>query len=150
MHSITMADEELVIPLHLKGVMSYFPVWTPTLYEVENCTNIILTSESEWDPYADIYNESESKLNELHKVIRSLRSEHKDLVDNIAIKTLKVGDMHVNKKANLQTAEQLAHLWAVPTTVARDSLKSTTQEFIRSAKHPIERKVFYQERYAEI
>ncbi len=35
MHSITMADEELVIPLHLKGVMSYFPVWTPTLYEVE-------------------------------------------------------------------------------------------------------------------
>jgi hypothetical protein len=33
----------------------------------------------------------------------------------------------------------LAHTWAVPILVAKDTLKATTQEFIRSSLHPVER-----------
>jgi hypothetical protein len=54
-HSITTSEGDLNIPLKMRGTISYFPVRTPSLYEIENCTNITLTSESEWNHYLTIY-----------------------------------------------------------------------------------------------
>jgi len=61
-HSITALDVDLIIPLKMKGIISYFPVRTPSPDEIENCTNVILTSDSEWDLYSSAFQEIEKKL----------------------------------------------------------------------------------------
>jgi len=50
-HSIITEDKQMNIPLELRGIISYFPVQTPTDHELDKCPSIILTSEYEWNPY---------------------------------------------------------------------------------------------------
>jgi len=52
-HSIITDDKQLNIPLELRGIISYFPVRTPTDHELDNCPSIIFTSEYEWNPYSE-------------------------------------------------------------------------------------------------
>jgi len=61
MHSITINEENFSIPLKLKGVISYFDVRTPSLHESENCSQINLTSDIEWNPYSPEFEELENK-----------------------------------------------------------------------------------------
>jgi hypothetical protein len=49
-HSIIVNEENLIIPLNLKGLISYFQVRRPTIVEIENCQHVVLTSEEEWNP----------------------------------------------------------------------------------------------------
>jgi hypothetical protein len=49
-HAIMCKDENLTIPLLLNGVISYFNVRRPSLYEIENCQHIALTAVEEWNP----------------------------------------------------------------------------------------------------
>jgi hypothetical protein len=54
-HSITLrselaADTNLMIPLMIKGVVSYFPSYYPTTHELDTCPHINLTSDAPWDP----------------------------------------------------------------------------------------------------
>jgi hypothetical protein len=60
-HSIISCDNQINIPLSLWGVISYFPVGTPTSRELENCTSITLTSDMEWHPYSENFEEEERK-----------------------------------------------------------------------------------------
>jgi hypothetical protein len=46
-HAIMCKDEILTIPLLLNGVISYFNVRTPSLYEIKNCQHIALTAAEE-------------------------------------------------------------------------------------------------------
>jgi hypothetical protein len=55
-------DENLTIPLLLKGVISYFNVTMPSLYEIENCQHIALTATEEWNPYARDFEEREDQV----------------------------------------------------------------------------------------
>ncbi len=52
-HSIYVPNAGLRIPLTMKGVISYFITRTPSPQELESCTWIMLTSESDWDPHSD-------------------------------------------------------------------------------------------------
>jgi hypothetical protein len=49
-HSILAPQNNLRIPLQLKGVISYFPSRYPSEKEIETCQWIALTSSQQWDP----------------------------------------------------------------------------------------------------
>jgi hypothetical protein len=61
-HSIHCPDENFNIPLHLKGIFSYFPSRTPTREEVETCKHIHLTNEHVWDPHSNTFQEQENNI----------------------------------------------------------------------------------------
>jgi hypothetical protein len=58
-HSILITKPDLIIPLQLNGIMSFFQTRCPTEYELQNpdkFTHITMTYESPvWDPYSDEY-----------------------------------------------------------------------------------------------
>ena len=62
-HSIYCSEEIYRIPLNLKGCISYFNVRKPTLYEIKNCTHLVMTSDVEWDPHSSIFDEQEQAVN---------------------------------------------------------------------------------------
>jgi hypothetical protein len=63
-HSIIVKDENLVIPLRLHGVMSYFNVRAPMVHEIDQCLNVQMTQEYvEWEPYSDMHLQHEEELN---------------------------------------------------------------------------------------
>jgi hypothetical protein len=46
-HSIIPTDNNIEIALQLKGIISYFPVRTPTTKEINNCQHIVITLDHE-------------------------------------------------------------------------------------------------------
>lgn len=59
-HSVV--KDNVVIPLKMKGVLSYFNVRMPTddeIFDTNNYVHIEMTSVSEWDPYDHRYEEDE-------------------------------------------------------------------------------------------
>ena len=62
-HSICFPEENYRIPLNLTGCISYFNVRKPTLYEIKNCTHLVMTSDVEWDPHSSIFDEQEQAVN---------------------------------------------------------------------------------------
>jgi len=62
-HSVYAPNENVRIPLDLKGVISYFVTRAPTPQEVETCKWIALTSDTDWDPHSDIFKINESSHN---------------------------------------------------------------------------------------
>ena len=63
-HAIIGTDNsgtEVVMPLLLRGMISYLPTHYPTEEEQRYCRRIILTSDAEWDPYCDSYSAAETR-----------------------------------------------------------------------------------------
>jgi len=63
-----------------------------------------------------------------------------DLSDDVALKVFQIGKLKTDDRRSFKSEEQLANTWTVPILVAKDTLKATTQEFIHSSLHPIERR----------
>jgi hypothetical protein len=49
-HAIIVPTEDLTIPFDMRGVISYFDSHKLTKYELENCCQVVLTSDKPWDP----------------------------------------------------------------------------------------------------
>ena len=50
-HAITVPEEDdLKIPLSMRGVISYFPTHKPSEEEFKNCRRIVMCSDQPWDP----------------------------------------------------------------------------------------------------
>jgi hypothetical protein len=64
-HSIIIEDHNFIIPLHLNGIMSYFPTRRPTKDELEHpekFPHVIMTYDSPiWDPYDTEFSRIEQK-----------------------------------------------------------------------------------------
>jgi hypothetical protein len=108
--------------------------------EIENCFTVTLTSKTEWNPYFETYNDNEIS-NENKKIsVKVLISQHRDTNDDFMASLLKINKVNTEKKKLFMNEEQLARIWAIPQSVAHDTIKSTTQLFIRSKIHLIERR----------
>jgi Reverse transcriptase (RNA-dependent DNA polymerase) len=59
LHGIHHPDDDIFIPFHLHGCISYFSTRLPTATEINECRWITFTSEREWEPYSDHFAESE-------------------------------------------------------------------------------------------
>jgi len=141
MHSITIEEHHLTIPLKLNGVMSSFNVRTPTKDELYNCQHIDITSPTvEWEPYSTQFEEAESRLSDYEDTRRELKSLDvlcDDFHDKIMRRTMAASK--VSKTQLFVNSEELAKKWLVGLKVAQDTVKATTQHLIRNTIHPIER-----------
>jgi hypothetical protein len=50
---ISFLEDNLSIPLKLRGIISYFPVRTPTMDGIKNCHTVILTSDAKWNTFSE-------------------------------------------------------------------------------------------------
>jgi hypothetical protein len=148
-HSIYTENNELNIPLQLNGVISYFEVCKPTRNEIETCNHINLTSEHiEWEPYSPHFANQENMLanHNTNKImaITSINVEHDEIYDKLLH-----FEQHTNRNLSANTMikkrlfveeKELSRKWAVGNKVAEDTIKATTQSFIRSSLHLIKRR----------
>ena len=58
-HSVYSPGSNVMIPLELDGVISYFETTKPTDDELVNLDKVYLTSDTDWDPYSKAFNEKE-------------------------------------------------------------------------------------------
>jgi len=99
-HSIMIKEENLIIPLKLNGVISYFDARTPTLSEIENCQHVILTSPEEWNPYSNHFADCESRMTDTIR-ISSFSSEYMETTDrwmlseDMNMSTVKLDSKHL-------------------------------------------------------
>jgi hypothetical protein len=58
-HSLYFPDENVRLPLMLRGVISYLPTRYPSNHELDNCRWLSVTGEDEWEPYDEAFEERE-------------------------------------------------------------------------------------------
>jgi hypothetical protein len=63
-HSIYVPEDDVRIPLTLRGVISLFHTRYPTVDEIENCRWLLFTSELEWDPHSITFEENENAVSD--------------------------------------------------------------------------------------
>ena len=83
-HSIYFKDEDLRIPLKLKGIFSYFNHRIPTYEEIDVLNVIFLTPDSSsWDPHSNHYaNEEEAFLDNDGLIVDNPRKRKNRIVDD--------------------------------------------------------------------
>lgn len=151
-HSLYFSDENIRIPLELNGCISYFNVQKPTLHEIHTCTTLSLTDDSiEWNPYSSIFAANETAVDDStnikanDRVLYSFTSSYYrdptlDLTDVIHNGLQQILAVSTGTRKAQVSAEDLAKKWAIGHQVAKDTIQATTQSFVRSALHPIERR----------
>ena len=141
-HSIIVNEENFSIPLLLNGVISYFQVRKPSIDEVENCRHITLTSNEEWSPYSTRFEELENQTQGQSMQISALTVDNMEYSDATAayLETMSLMSTQVTKKNLFIPEQELARRWSIGLKDAENTIKVTSQKFIRSALHPIERR----------
>jgi len=149
---------ELSIPLLIKGVISYFPTWKPTMQEYEETPSdrvLELTSENvDWDPQVETrFEEQEEvmlsssrlprKTNEMdatHRMVASLHSQQEhDLPEpifGIALAGATVSSLSTKDWLHGVGPEDLAKRWNIGIKTATQTVKVTTQKGVRTVLHP--------------
>jgi len=157
-------DEDLHLPLSLNGCISYLPTRIPSDHEIQNCTWVTLTSDEIWEPYSDTFQEQEKLAQQRH--FKSTRADflepylnlptHQDdfdlLLGSISstflpmnpkqslIKLNNVGSLNSSNQKTIFNPKVLSDKSGIGDDTALQTLKITTQKFIRSAINPIERR----------
>jgi hypothetical protein len=62
LHGIHHPDENVFIPFHLHGCISYFSTRLPTQNKLQECRWVTFTSEAEWQPYSPHFKKSEAAM----------------------------------------------------------------------------------------
>ena len=137
-HSIITEDKQMNIPLELRGIISHFPVQTPTDHELDHCPSIILTSEYEWNPYSEDF-EDEEKRHKYKNKIAMVKARNQD--DIVLKRVIAVqSQLQTKSKGLFLTHEELSKRWAISPAVARQTLTASTQTFVRNTQGPVERR----------
>jgi hypothetical protein len=157
-HSLYSPSDDVRIKLRLHGCLSYIPTRLPTAHEIENCPWVILTSDSEWDPYTSDFEEKEMLVladlppQEHERQIYAMSLDHCIVpsalasVSNIVThdmsyvsSVLTEGDGTSTTRRFMITQHDLAKRWRIGVHTAAQTLQVTTQKGIRNAVHPIQR-----------
>ena len=141
--------ENLLIPLELGGVTSFFPARKPTLKEYERCKKIEFTSpDPEWKPHDVQYSEEEMTYihsdGTLRDRVRSIAEQQShdeerfvSLVQSSVLLEPEEGELSavisvpVSMKAN-----KLSRLWGIGLQTAKKTIQVTTQKGIKSVAFP--------------
>lgn len=137
-HSIYFPNEQVSLPLRLKGVISYLETRYPTHDELQNCQWLTATSDAVWDPYSDSFAEQEEIMHEREglpnppsydRQIFELSSYDTSYQSSIYhnISSLTTGIKSLSK-----TDEQLAKIFNCSPKIAANTRAVTTQKGIRS------------------
>ena len=58
-HSIYFPNEDIRLPLKLKGVISHIDIRYPSQQEINNCRWLVVTGDEEWNPYDTSFADNE-------------------------------------------------------------------------------------------
>jgi len=150
-HSIYFPEEDMRPSLQLNGIISFLSIRKPSKREIETCTWLELTSDEEWDPYANTFAENESKYISTHidyVLSRQKNTDERYLYSiSTAFDTENVTSHPVINTSTMSStvkkginAGNLAQLWGIGIQSAEATLSATTQKTIRSSINPIERR----------
>jgi hypothetical protein len=139
--SIYFPEEDMRLPLQLNGIISFLSIRKPSKKEIETCTWLELTSDEEWDPYADTFADNESKYKPTlinYVLSRQKNTDERYLYSiSTAFDTENVTSHPVfNTSAVSSTmkkginAGNLAQLWGIGIQSAEATLSATTQKII--------------------
>jgi hypothetical protein len=147
----------MILPLSLKGVISYIDTRTPSQEELDTCKWITLTNEHDWDPHSEFFQEQENNFDALQdrhhhhneRQIYSVLSEYNqsrlhetiykqlsDAYDDNSYITLQVATTMTSKRGLNMNAETLSNNWCIGLEAAKKTLQVTTQKGIRNVLHP--------------
>ena len=78
--------EELVIPLALRGLTSYFPTRKPTKAELSTCRRFDLTSEEpEWDPQSIAHQEQEEATVDAYGIVHKTGFRNRRYISTVKV-----------------------------------------------------------------
>jgi transposase InsO family protein len=127
--------DELVIPLSLHGVTSYFHGRKPTAKEYEQCQRYELTYPNpDWQPHDETYAEEEDLRTNIDGTIRTIAAIFDE--EQFGNDLCQVFALSSDNPRYKLTPEQLAKTWNVGRTVAEKTLKATTQRAVRTVASP--------------
>jgi preprotein translocase subunit Sss1 len=135
---------ELLIPLELHGITSFFHGRKPTMKEYEECARTELTyPHPHWSPHDETYAEEEALQNELddeprsHRMIKAVHDERgfeRDLVHSLRVASM--ASVQSDPSRFKLTPERLSQTWGIGLTIAKKTLEATTQKAVRTVLHP--------------
>ena len=156
-HRISIDHPDLHIPLHITGTTIFLESSTPTQHELDTCSHIHLTLDSDWNPHtvqlasaqraeAEMIGASDIEpglaqisavfcCNQMAEAISEQRLIMATTVDVPGAKTF-----ISNKRHTQITSEQLSERWNIGLSQAKNTLKVTTQRGVRSAIIPLSRR----------
>jgi hypothetical protein len=150
-HTISFPQENLKIPLSLKGIVSYFPTRRPTREELESCPRIELTApEPEWNPHNCAYSQGEDNMTgddgnvlrqdkpdiQTREIMGLWTNKNMARADDPFLgrieSNVKIGSVQSTTRSNKTTPEQLASRWNIGLDKAKRTLNVTTQRGTRT------------------
>ena len=157
-HAIVVDD--LLIPLELSGVTSFFPARKPTKNEYLTCSRIELTApDPEWKPHDVWYSEEESRYvhddgtikSHVRDIFEQQSHNEERFISQLRSLCISDGDDHnilpqgsdsarklssVTSKKELLAADKLARTWGIGIPAARKTIQVTTQRGVRTVEYP--------------
>lgn len=150
-------DSDIFIPFRLFGCISYIPTRVPTPDEIQQCTWLHLTSDSEWDPYSDRFSISERGYSTSaddwqhgHRQLRSSKastSQTFDVTYDPHILTYDhvahhrhIHSISANARRSSVPPSTLAKRWGTSVETATQTLETTTQRGVRHLVGPLDRR----------
>ena len=158
------ADEELVIPMDLHGVTSYFPTRKPSQQELDTCLHFDLTSPDPiWDPQDDTYAARESSMRDADDVlISTVRARgpldyygdfdfdarpEDDITMAIQSRESVLAVTKTLPTGSAIDASTLAKRWGCGLEKAANTIRVTTQRGIRTTLNPLTKRFTTNDRY---
>jgi hypothetical protein len=129
-HSIYFPNEQIRLPLHLKGVISYLS----TCYPSDHCQWLTMTSDSPWDPYSDAFAEQE-EIYVNHEIFSPQDKENRDIISLSSAIHSRICSINTDAREPLISDTQITKIFQCSPTVAANARRVTTQKGIRSVTH---------------
>jgi hypothetical protein len=140
-HSLYFPDQDVRLPLQLKGVISYLNTRYPSQQEVDNCRWLVVTNDANWDPYDDSFAEQEQLVNEHEQTshlpmsydhhLYSLSTKEIDMATSVYRVCSSIATATTGRKL-LVTDDSIAKIFQCSPQVATRTRQVTTQKDIRS------------------
>ena len=151
-HSVVLHDvDETIIPLRLRGIMSTFPVRKATQSEIDDPTLyrvIEVTSDSQWDPYDDTFDETEQQI---RRTLDDIPTAFSRRLEEL---TRSVSAVTQGRRKGTVSPELMAQRFFVGLETARRTWERTTQLGVRDFSHATGTKRLkhtnYQQRYRRL
>jgi hypothetical protein len=101
-----------------------------------------LTSSNEWNPYSTCFAEAEKGIPQQTRMsaITTEYMEYCDFMLPNIMQDEQIAALKLDKKNLFMNEQNLASNWGIGLTDTTNTLKVTTQNFIRSVLHPMERR----------
>jgi len=117
----------MLIPFHMHGCISYFASCLPMQAEINDCQQIVFTSEQEWDPYSQTF----AMLEKAYEKKEHGPTEGKFFTCGGSDSCMNIGATSSHNWHLTVDATTLAHQWGASIETANHTLTLTTTRVVR-------------------